>query len=146
MKTEHEKTNVSRLRRVENSSDGHIRWLCVCICGKEFITKGTYLKTGRTKSCGCVRVDKREITNAKRFVDLEGKRFTRLKVIEMWKKVGDIFYWRCRCRCGKIFFADGTQLKRGLCRSCGCLKSELISKKSKKSVRARTRGKDGKFI
>ena len=28
-------------------------WLCRCICGTERIVRGTYLRTGDSKSCGC---------------------------------------------------------------------------------------------
>jgi len=30
-------------------------WLCVCECGKECVIRGEYLRTGHTKSCGCMR-------------------------------------------------------------------------------------------
>ena len=30
-----------------------IHWNCVCECGREFVTSGASLRSGRTKSCGC---------------------------------------------------------------------------------------------
>jgi hypothetical protein len=38
--------------RVENAKAGGSRWLCLCGCGKRFITNGSDLKRGNTKSCG----------------------------------------------------------------------------------------------
>lgn len=32
----------------------HIRWLCKCDCGNSIIVKGNSLKSGNTKSCGCL--------------------------------------------------------------------------------------------
>jgi hypothetical protein len=30
---------------------------CLCECGREAIVEGGHIKTGRTKSCGCLRVE-----------------------------------------------------------------------------------------
>lgn len=35
----------------------HVRWNCICNCGKEIIVDVTQLVTGHTKSCGCLRTD-----------------------------------------------------------------------------------------
>lgn len=35
--------------------DGKIYWECLCSCGKEHTTSQNCLRTGRTKSCGCLR-------------------------------------------------------------------------------------------
>ncbi len=43
------------VRRVENSKDNKIQWLCKCDCGKEKITLGVRLRAGDVKSCGCNR-------------------------------------------------------------------------------------------
>jgi len=32
-------------------------WLCLCDCGKETIVSGYYLRSGHTKSCGCLVID-----------------------------------------------------------------------------------------
>lgn len=32
-------------------------WLCRCDCGTESVVRGVYLKNGKTKSCGCLRVE-----------------------------------------------------------------------------------------
>jgi hypothetical protein len=30
------------------------RWLCLCDCGRMTIAYGNYLRTGHTRSCGCL--------------------------------------------------------------------------------------------
>ena len=34
--------------------NGNSKWLCVCDCGKERGVYGTHLRSGKTKSCGCL--------------------------------------------------------------------------------------------
>lgn len=41
----------------ERSPDGLVMWSCRCSCGKEVTAKGSSLKKGDTKSCGCSRID-----------------------------------------------------------------------------------------
>lgn len=38
----------------ERNSCGQIQWKCKCDCGKIVLATTTYLKTGHTKSCGCL--------------------------------------------------------------------------------------------
>lgn len=38
---------------------GEKKWLCVCDCGNEVITTGKNLRSGNTKSCGCLQSDNR---------------------------------------------------------------------------------------
>lgn len=43
------------------SADGSglsVTWLCHCDCGKDVIVIGNNLKSGHTKSCGCIRTEK----------------------------------------------------------------------------------------
>lgn len=45
---------------VVNRAVGQYReamWLCKCECGNEIITRGSSLRGGKSKSCGCVRDD-----------------------------------------------------------------------------------------
>lgn len=64
-----------------------------------------------------------------KFIDLTGKRFGRLKVIE---KIGyDKNYrvlWRCKCECGNETITRSENLNSGNTKSCGCLqRDETIS-------------------
>ena len=50
------------------------RYLCKCDCGNESIVKSIYLKSGHTKSCGCIRSEKITALNKKyNTYDLSGE-------------------------------------------------------------------------
>lgn len=49
------------IKRVENNKQKRIQWLCKCDCGNEKIVSSTNLRTGKTKSCGCLRRDKNHL-------------------------------------------------------------------------------------
>lgn len=59
-------------------------------------------------------------------IDLTGKRFVKLKVIEELpgRKDGRIV-WRCRCDCDNYIDVKGVYLTTGETTSCGCAKKEL---------------------
>ena len=48
-------------------------WLCKCECGNETIIRGSDVRTGHTKSCGCLKLE-----NSKKMLTKHGKRHTRL--------------------------------------------------------------------
>ena len=67
--------------------------------------------------------------------DLTGQKFGRLTAIEFrgTNKSGNAL-WLCKCDCGNETVVRGGSLKNGHTKSCGCLKSELDSKKMKKML------------
>jgi hypothetical protein len=48
------------IKRVENNKYGNTQWLCECNCENKTqkIITGNNLRTGRTKSCGCLMIEK----------------------------------------------------------------------------------------
>lgn len=50
--------------RFHHAAPNGAHWLCSCICGKEAIVTASLLRTGNTKSCGCL---KREMVSRKNF-------------------------------------------------------------------------------
>ena len=61
-------------------------------------------------------------------VDLTGKRFGRLTVIERAEsrkqpKGGRSTRWLCQCDCGNVVLVNASTLKNGESKSCGCIKS-----------------------
>ncbi len=44
------------IKRAENAKCSNIQWFCQCECGKQTIVQGGTLRSGRTKSCGCLRI------------------------------------------------------------------------------------------
>lgn len=71
-------------------------------------------------------------------IDLTGKRFSKLlvlgvdskkQVIHANGKKKNIYYWKCRCDCGREVIKSGDSLRRGHTQSCGC--SRIKSHKGK---------------
>jgi hypothetical protein len=62
-----------------------------------------------------------------KFIDLTGKKFNRLLVIERNKtKTGQGTHWLCKCDCGKTKIINATSLKNGHTKSCGCYWDEQM--------------------
>lgn len=60
-----------------------------------------------------------------RLVDLVGKTFGQLTVIERVKIPGEHeSHWRCKCTCGNETIVIASNLKRGTSQSCGCTAHE----------------------
>lgn len=68
----------------------------------------------------------------KKQLDLIGERFYRLTVLEHAGSKNGHSLWKCQCDCGKESIILGGNLKNGLSRSCGCLRSEMMVKKQTK--------------
>ncbi|MGK3722415.1 helix-turn-helix domain-containing protein [Priestia megaterium] len=95
-------------------------WKCRCECGNEVSVRKPSLKSGHTRSCGCIR---KETSNR---VDIVGEVFGRLTVIEYMgldeeKKVS---MWKCKCECGRETVVRKPSLKAGHTKSCGCLQTD----------------------
>jgi hypothetical protein len=65
-------------------------------------------------------------------IDLKGKRFGRWLVVEesLKKTKSRYTYWVCQCDCGKIKDVVSSNLINGKTISCGCFKSEIITKRN----------------
>lgn len=51
-------------RRAENDKHGHVRWECLCDCGKTCYPSSNNLKRGNSTSCGCrIGIVGREMKN-----------------------------------------------------------------------------------
>lgn len=50
--------NLTILKFAEKGKKGKYKWLCRCTCGNEKIILGASLKSGNTKSCGCLQKEK----------------------------------------------------------------------------------------
>ena len=92
---------------------------CQCDCGGEITTLGISLRDGNTKSCGhCSR----KAAWTRNREDLTGQTFGWLTVKKyLYSK--QYSYWECECKCGNTCIANGTTLKYGSKKSCGCLHS-----------------------
>ena len=54
-----------------------------------------------------------------------GKKYGRLKVIEIIKPKKGLTKWRCKCDCGNEYIGIGKYIKYGNIKSCGCIAKEL---------------------
>lgn len=113
---------LTAVRQVE-SVKRRTMWLCKCDCGNEKIAEKQALKSGRVKSCGCIR----SLTPGIPYKDLSGKTFGRLTALHPTEKrdsKGSVF-WKCKCACGNETEVSEDSLTSGNTVSCGCRKQEV---------------------
>lgn len=102
-----------------------VLWLCECVCGKEFVTHASSLRSGATTSCGC----------SKR-IDLTGQQIYWLTVIArapdyINQKGEAITRWLCKCKCGQEIIVRTSALTSNATKSCGCLGSSVAENEIK---------------
>ena len=102
------------VRRLDNG-----KWLCKCDCGGEIEYEAGKLRTGKFKSCGCLR--HKTLPD-----DLTGMRFGKLVAIkkedESVSKNNE--KWICQCDCGNTKSIYRSNLFQGATISCGCVSIE----------------------
>ena len=127
----------------DENKHGKTYWKCKCECGNIVTVNSYCLKSGQTKSCGCIN---KELMSKKFLKNLIGQRFGRLVVIE---RADDYIIpsnkkhttrWLCQCDCGTTY-VTGSNLKNGKIISCGCYKKEKISQKFTKDITGQKFGK-----
>jgi hypothetical protein len=69
---------------------GSAEWYCICDCGGEITTRGTHLRTGKAKSCGCVGAKK--LGDLSRTHGLTRKNGKKTRMYRTWQNM----HWRCR--------------------------------------------------
>jgi len=108
----------------------HPIWSCLCTCGYFTEVRAGSLKSGHTKSCGCLQREKTAKTGNERRIDLTGKRFGRLTVIKDVNKRRNsgCIVWLCSCDCGNTHKITSSGLRNSKTHSCGCIQKEKASK------------------
>lgn len=118
--------NLTAIKRVEDkvSKSGHktTMWECVCECGKVVTVAARRLKSGRTKSCGCLSsretIGERSAKDYTGFVSDSGVRFIKPSGISR----NNSRVWECECGlCGQRFYSKADLVVSGHRKSCGCL-------------------------
>lgn len=98
----------------------YLRWVCKCDCGKTVEVQSNCLRSGNTRSCGCLRREE----SKKKARDLTGTRFGKLLVLRRaanrtkGKRVST--FWICRCDCGVEKEFGAAMLVGRRTNSCGC--------------------------
>lgn len=102
---------------------------CICDCGNEIDVRLDALKSGNTKSCGCLQRESRRTSGTKNAIDLTGMVFGRLTVVSKYGPSNGGLMWNCICECGNTCVVRGYKLRTGHTCSCGCLRSEAAKSK-----------------
>ena len=88
-------------------------WKCECECGNTTYVVGQALRTGHTKSCGCLNYEKKDTDS------LEGQIFGKLTVLHRSDfSFNNKVYWTCKCECGRTLDVSGTDLRNKNVESC----------------------------
>lgn len=115
--------NLTVVKRVINEKD-HVMWEAICDCGNKIIVRGDSLRSGHTRSCGCLQ---KKIVSQINQKNLIGFRFGHLVVKEKSLRVEPQggSYWYCDCDCGTTNHeVSQHHLTSGRVLSCGCIKSK----------------------
>ena len=111
------------IKNIGRAKSGNAIWQCKCECGNITKVETKNLNSGGTKSCGCKRGGRIDITNQK-----FGK-LTAIKPIERKSKQGGTI-WKCKCECGKTKEVKTMLLRNGTTKSCGCsLRKDITGQK-----------------
>ena len=87
------------------------------------LVRGTDLKNGKSKSCGCYNND---IDKAKNEL---GNQYGRLTVFKRGSNsIDGSAKWWCICECGSLKEILAGSLRQGLSTSCGCAQKESVKK------------------
>lgn len=105
----------------EKGDNGITMWVCRCKCGNEVIVRGSSLRNGHTKSCGCHQRDTISSIALKNEV---GNKYGKLTVVEYIGIKNGKALWKCKCDCGNDAFVCGINMRYGDTLSCGCLNSK----------------------
>lgn len=98
-------------------------YICKCSCGTIRSVFSGSLKSGKSKSCGCLKIKNAKERNRKNAE-------SHLKEVHGWLTIDDCFlknndYWyRCTCKCGNKVDVLGKRLFNGTTSSCGCMNSK----------------------
>lgn len=102
-------------------------WECRCDCGKTATVLADLLRSGMTRSCGCLRGPINEV----------GNRYGKLVVEYEDGRADGVALWHCRCDCGQYTTTRAPSLRNGSTRSCGCINvARLRARQIPRRIRA----------
>ena len=88
-------------------------WKCQCECGNITYVVGQALRSGHTKSCGCLNYEKKDTDS------LINQRFGKLTVLARAEKnLNHKIYWHCVCDCGNTLDVLSTDLRNNNINAC----------------------------
>lgn len=125
----------------EVHSDGrHNYYKCQCSCGTIRVVRADRLRSGKSKSCGCLRHSKAKDIKV-------GDRFNAWKVLEPVSN-GRKRLVKCQCECGTVRLVFYHNLLTGHSSSCGLCgyKSNALKKNLKEKEQKRKEEMDKKIL
>ena len=112
-------TPIEMLNKRSNNS---VVWRCKCDCGNECEVCAASLTSNRTKSCGCLKIEKDHAPKGN-VKDELGNKYGHLTVIaRAGSDSNGQAKWECECDCPAHthIIVLGNNLRRGHTQSCGC--------------------------
>lgn len=90
-----------RFGRLIVLEDSGAKWKCLCDCGNVKDVRSSGLRSGNTKSCGCLHKEQISKLGKSSAINIIGERFGRLVAIKptdekSWSQIK----WLCCCDCG----------------------------------------------
>ena len=94
--------NLTVISEAHRKGKQHKEVLCLCVCGKSFISRISPILDGRTKSCGCIRNTKHKMSGSPEYAswhsmnmrckDGRDDYYLNVKVCDRWKDSFEAFY------------------------------------------------------
>lgn len=104
----------------KKDKSGGVYWNCLCGCGKAVVVSSKHLRSGHTKSCGCITL---------KYGDLTGYKFGQLLVLRLECFKNGKRYWLCKCDCCKEIVVQTKDLTCNNTKSCGCIRAKNLTNK-----------------
>lgn len=116
---------------VTSGGNKQVQYLCQCSCGKTLPVKGSNLRNGNTKSCGCLKKELLAQRNVNQSSVKVGNRYGKLVVIKdlgmrkQFSRNKNERWSLCQCDCeSEPIEVKNNMLQNGWKKSCGCLQSQ----------------------
>lgn len=113
------------IRREKSTAIRGARWLCRCLCGTQRIVLAGVLKSGHSKSCGCLKQDMFCSYVAKKIKTIVGSKFGYFTIISAPERRVGAYKVTCKCNCGVVKKVYANSLLSGTSKSCGCFSRSL---------------------
>ena len=107
------------LEKTEERISNSVVWKCQCDCGNIKYVPTHLLTSGDTQSCGC-------LIREAHWKDITNQKFGKLTALyPLPRTEKGALIWHCICDCGTECDINGSNLRRKLTQSCGCLSGSV---------------------